>query len=129
MKECNKCGETKPLEAFHKHNKCKDGRIGACRVCRSKWLSAYRKAKGWRVRGEDPLYKKAQRASLRRARIRNQLCECCSQKDLAQMYEIRPEGCEVDHMIPISKGGLHCLSNLQFLPMSLNRAKADKLGY
>jgi hypothetical protein len=33
----------------------------------------------------------------------------------------------VDHKIPISKGGLHCPSNLQHLPMPENRRKRAKL--
>ena len=32
---------------------------------------------------------------------------------------------EVDHIVPLSKGGLHKLSNLQVVPKSWNRAKSD----
>ena len=38
-----------------------------------------------------------------------------------------PEGYEVDHKMPISKGGLHYPSNLQHLPMPENRRKGAKL--
>lgn len=34
---------------------------------------------------------------------------------------------EVDHIIPLSKGGEHTMSNLQLLPMYLNRLKGAKL--
>lgn len=34
---------------------------------------------------------------------------------------------EVDHVIPLSKGGQHCLENLELLCMPCNRAKGDKL--
>jgi hypothetical protein len=34
---------------------------------------------------------------------------------------------EVDHIIPLSKGGLHCPGNLQILPRSVNRRKWAKV--
>ena len=37
-----------------------------------------------------------------------------------------PDGYEVDHIKPISKGGLHSLSNLQYLTISENRKKSNK---
>jgi 5-methylcytosine-specific restriction endonuclease McrA len=48
-------------------------------------------------------------------------------KLLQEFYLNCPEGYEVDHIIPISKGGLHCLSNLQYLTISENRRKSNKL--
>jgi len=35
MKRCTKCGQQKPLEAFHRHAKHPDGRQNACKVCRA----------------------------------------------------------------------------------------------
>ena len=32
-KKCTKCGETKPLELFHKQPQCKDGRRPDCKAC------------------------------------------------------------------------------------------------
>jgi 5-methylcytosine-specific restriction endonuclease McrA len=32
-KKCTKCGETKPLDQFHKHNECKDGLRPDCKAC------------------------------------------------------------------------------------------------
>ena len=48
-------------------------------------------------------------------------------KALQQFYLNCPEGYEVDHIIPISKGGLHCLENLQYLTISENRRKSNKI--
>ena len=49
-------------------------------------------------------------------------------RDLMQkIYEECPDGYEVDHIIPISKGGLHHQDNLQYLTISENRRKSNKL--
>jgi len=46
---------------------------------------------------------------------------------MQQFYLHCPVGFEVDHIIPISKGGQHTLSNLQYLTISENRKKSNKL--
>jgi len=46
---------------------------------------------------------------------------------LQDFYINCPNGYEVDHIIPISKGGLHSLSNLQYLPWLENRRKSNKV--
>lgn len=50
------------------------------------------------------------------------------QHQIAQIYAHCPERCEVDHVIPISKGGLHHQHNLQYLPMLENRRKGSSIG-
>lgn len=47
---------------------------------------------------------------------------------LQEFYANCPKGYEVDHIIPISKGGLHSLSNLQYLTKEDNRRKSNKIG-
>lgn len=46
---------------------------------------------------------------------------------IRKIYADCPEGYEVDHRIPLSKGGLHHPSNLQYLTMPDNRRKSNKL--
>ena len=48
-------------------------------------------------------------------------------KLIQKIYENCPEGYEVDHIIPISKGGLHHQDNLQYLPWKENRRKSNKM--
>lgn len=74
------------------------------------------------------------RSSNRRARLRNQLPEDADFDKIKQIYaECRrisketgiPH--EVDHIIPIAKGGLHHQDNLQILTMNENRQKGALL--
>ena len=48
---------------------------------------------------------------------------------IQKIYEDCPEGHEVDHIIPISKGGLHHQDNLQYLPWKENRRKSNKVKW
>lgn len=48
-------------------------------------------------------------------------------KLIGKFYKNCPKGYEVDHIIPVSKGGLHCLSNLQYLTVTENRQKWCKI--
>jgi 5-methylcytosine-specific restriction endonuclease McrA len=48
---------------------------------------------------------------------------------IRDFYNNCPEGYEVDHIVPISKGGKHCLSNLQYLTPEENRKKSSRLYY
>lgn len=52
-----------------------------------------------------------------------------SDADLAKIKEIYrncPEGYEVDHIIPLSKGGKHHQDNLQYLTIRENRSKGNR---
>lgn len=43
MKQCKRCGETKPLDEFPRSTRCRDGRIGKCKVCTNAYARAYYK--------------------------------------------------------------------------------------
>ena len=61
------------------------------------------------------------------AKLKNQTPADIDKKAIQIFYLNCPEGYEVDHIIPISKGGLHSLDNLQYLTISENRKKSNKL--
>jgi hypothetical protein len=57
-------------------------------------------------------------------------------RQIKEFYRNRPEGYDVDHIIPLNSpyiSGLHVLSNLQYLPKSINRGvkvkQARSLNY
>jgi hypothetical protein len=64
---------------------------------------------------------------------RSKMSEVCEEltweekKHIGDFYKNCPHGHEVDHIIPISKGGKHILSNLQYLTWKENRSKGAKL--
>lgn len=68
-------------------------------------------------------------AARRRARIRNQTPKLTKEEKekLQKFYLDCPEGYEVDHIIPLAKGGLHHPDNLQLLTKSENRKKWTKI--
>ena len=48
-------------------------------------------------------------------------------KAIQEFYANCTKGYEVDHIVPISKGGLHHIDNLQYLTITENRRKSNKL--
>ena len=62
-----------------------------------------------------------------RAKLRNQTPPDADRKAIREFYAACPKDWEVDHIIPISKGGLHMLENLQYLTVHENRSKGSKL--
>lgn len=61
------------------------------------------------------------------AKRKNQTPENADIKAIQQFYANCPKGYEVDHIIPLSKGGLHTLENLQYLTIGENRKKSNKI--
>jgi hypothetical protein len=67
-------------------------------------------------------------AANRRAYMRDALVDLTKEEKerTMKMYIECPKGYEVDHIIPISKGGKHHPDNLQYLTISENRKKSNK---
>lgn len=62
-----------------------------------------------------------------RVKLKNQTPEDVDRIAIKEFYDNCPLGHEVDHIIPISKGGLHVLENLQYLTITENRRKGSKI--
>ena len=64
-----------------------------------------------------------------RAAMYAQTPQNIDRKAIQEFYANRLKGYEVDHIVPISKGGLHHIDNLQYLTITENRRKSNKLEY
>lgn len=62
-----------------------------------------------------------------RAKVLAQTPPDADRAAMREFYANCPQGYEVDHIIPISKGGLHTLENLQYLTITENRRKSNKI--
>ena len=78
---------------------------------------------------EKGIYASSKRNSTRRNKFKA-ACEDLSWEEkinIGKFYKNCPKGYEVDHIIPVSKGGKHRLSNLQYLTKEDNRRKSNKV--
>ncbi len=65
--------------------------------------------------------------SARRGKVHGQMCGCCTAADFAIVYEAaRLTGTEVDHVVPLALGGLHCTMNMQLLTPEAHLEKSRK---
>ena len=102
LNSCIKCGSVTKNKLFCSHS---------CRI----------------VPKEQVLLKNRNRASRYRAALRNQIPDDADMDKIKLFYLNCPVGYEVDHIIPISKGGPHHQDNLQYLTMTENRRKGNKI--
>tara|TARA_B110000495_G_C22543263_1_gene329281 strand:- start:91 stop:513 length:423 start_codon:yes stop_codon:yes gene_type:complete len=65
--------------------------------------------------------------ALRRARIKQQTPPWANLDKIKEIFINCPKGYEVDHIHPLSKGGLHVDYNLQHLSISENRRKHNTI--
>jgi hypothetical protein len=84
------------------------------------------------VRKKDPKLKAAANAA-RQARYRAKhgynraYAKGADKEAIKKIYDNRPDGYEVDHITPLAKGGLHHQDNLQYLTLTENRIKGDRI--
>lgn len=99
MKLCNRCTQEKELSEYRR------GR-GTCKVCEREYNRAYFD----------------QRRAERLAALTERDGPGCQECNVTDAIEI-------DHIIPLSKGGEDALSNMQLLCRSHNASKGDKLPF
>jgi len=68
-------------------------------------------------------------SDLRRERMKEAIRETSWEEKrlVREFYFNRPEGFEVDHIVPVSRGGRHILSNLRYVTHEENAKKWNKL--
>ena len=74
----------------------------------------------------------SQRISVSKRRALKESANACAREDmilLRLIYLNCPEGYQVDHIIPLSKGGEHHPNNLQYLPALINMQKSARLDF
>lgn len=131
MKLCSACKEIKSLEDFSP-DKSK-GWHSMCKPClyeygSNRYFNNKEQHKEWNTnwRANNPDKAKAI-AAKRRATKNNAVMEDADLEVIKIIYLQCPEGYHVDHIMPLSKGGLHHQNNLCYLKAADNLHKKDKL--
>lgn len=144
MKQCTKCGVSKPLDAFERHKKYKGGRRAQCTACRREYQREYLQRPEVKERLEAYYqrpdiyahYREYQNAynSWRRASINNDINEWTAEL-IKQRYDEQSGFCALcsvdlevtgfhrDHIVPVARGGTNRADNLQLLCPPCNRHK------
>lgn len=158
-KICGKCGELKPLSKFNKNKYGKHGIRSKCKKCdhayhtewyannkkdklkynkeydakhkdvRTKYLKEYNKR--WAKQNQDKRNITRAKYKAKKLKLTPELSDEETRK-LELIYSKKHDlGSEwhVDHIIPLSKGGLHHPDNLQIIPKTENLRKKDRLNY
>ena len=142
MKTCTRCNEAKERTEFYKDRTKKDGLTSSCKQCARERSRKWREAnpekvvqcnKEWRENNPDlfAAYLGKSTSCQRGAVVSDiyDVHECvpfyAEARRLTRETGVRHE---VDHIVPISKGGLHCQTNMQVLTKAENRRKSDDLS-
>ena len=135
VKECIKCGEIKPKSEFFKSKGNLDGYDNRCKECEKLRLRRERnmQPKVHRTPEEIKIRKKLQKHKrrfreqqgkikpneIRELKIKqNNRCYWC-RTSIAKTYQI-------DHLMPLSKGGEHLIENIVLACPHCNMSKHDK---
>lgn len=132
--DCKRCSKCEQIKSLYDFADSKDkGKHIMCKPC----LSEYGKVryyeniqqhkdwnKNWRDNNPDKI---RANCAQRRALKRDATTKEADLKVIEAIYKDCFDGYHVDHIIPLSRGGLHHEENLCYLPASLNLSKHNKL--
>jgi 5-methylcytosine-specific restriction endonuclease McrA len=128
-KTCSRCGETKPATREYFGSTPSGGLRGYCRSCMNAASRTYEANNKERRRERDAKRARAGGGtrgsfdlSTKQNLFRKQhgLCPCCFESIA------RPEDGEVDHVVPLERGGSDLSSNLMLAHAQCNREKHNK---
>lgn len=147
MKKCPRCQAEKPLDAFNKRSAAKDGLQTYCKACsnasRDEWRqenpgvyhTKIEHIRAWEAANPERVADQRRKANgLRRARIHGAtIGDIPSYKELMVALGGKCAECgtterlEIDHIIPLAKGGSHSVDNFQILCRHHNAVKSARL--
>jgi hypothetical protein len=117
-------------EYFQKNGHHSKGKPGWRHSDEMKELKRLKSIQQWDDQGRLTKRQKALVDALRahnyRARKLNAIPPDADLKLIRRIIEACPKGYDVDHIVSLSKGGLHHQDNLQYLPASENRRKGNR---
>ena len=99
------------------------GKTPDAKYCSNVCSSSVRRKSDHHINGMNAL-----RQSRYRAKKYRTMAPDADHEKIKQIYLNCPPGHEVDHIIPVSRGGLHHEDNLQYLPVTENRKKGNRIG-
>ena len=137
---CKKCGSSNRMPVKRKRTDGSAYMTSKCRDCTNKYYRENRHITlNWQRKNRErwneylkERYTKElgrKKNGLSAKRLRERTPAWADKKQIAEFYKNRPEGCEVDHIIPLNGktvSGLHVIENLQYLSKEKNRRKSNK---
>lgn len=142
-KRCCDCGEHKPHDQFNKNRSRKDGRQDLCKVCHRESNRQWAKrnpekhcehSRRWQLanpdhhRASQALHNALERGSHIPSNMTNSEIIAETRDLYAKAVRLtKTTGIkhEVDHVIPIGFGGLHCSANLEIVTKEENLKRAQ----
>jgi hypothetical protein len=126
-KKCHKCSLIKPIIEIAASN-------SVCKTCRTYYNTSDTRRIKNREQQKDFYYNNPHYYNEKTARYRAQKIKACpiwvSLQELQAIYDNKPEGCHVDHIVPLQGKyvcGLHVPWNLQYLTPTENRKKKNRI--
>ena len=127
MKNCNTCGETKPLDEYDKSKGSRDGYRNKCKACRAtyyrdRYQSDHERSK---VVAKVKAHKRRKHYTYgdftaadwdRLVEAYGPVCMKCGSKD----------NLSLDHVVPLSLYGEHSIKNAQILCLDCNKQKGNR---